>query len=773
VVFTTSKARRLAAGLVLVATAVAGQSGLAQPAGGAAGDPSGAQTSAAAPTPTAAVPGKPTVIAAVGDSITQSTGTGALAQETPKNSWATGTDVSSVAGRLGISTGNRYNLSANGDRMSDFAPQIQNGKSGGSGDVPALPASTGLVLVEFGGNDLCRDSVNDMTPIETYRAQFKAGLAAVATRAPNALIQVMSVPDIYNLWYIRGAPQNSTYHPESESGQASGINGARFYWDGLTSIGVKFPCQSLLTNPDSYSAGDRQRRLDVRTRNKAYNAVLAEECGKVLRCRYDGNRLFDLTSNRVSPPDGALLPQAQWAFTDLDISRNTASLCPIPGLVGGGCGDHFHPSKQGQGKIAESATIAGRNWTDTTMPTAGATVLPSARPDGVNRFTATVRFSGADAGGLRGQEVRVHNPDGTVTGWSQHIGVAPDRTIDKLGTSYVEVRSLDVNGNLSASTVVPVVVEGAGAPFFVAGPSVVATKTGMNVSWAKPDDGGSPITGYQVTPFAGSPDGTAGTPALTTALSATMAVPDPGSVIRYRVQGTNAVGTSPLSPPSAPTVAPFSTLNDFVKRQHGDFTTYTPGQAEVDGDVAKLTDGTEKPYQLVDRLKSSVWFDGAYGPAIRLYRAYFLRMPDPSGLDFWANRRRKGYTLSSISQQFAVSSEFKRRYGSLTNAEFIDAIYDNVFDRAPDPSGRAFYLRHLNDKSWNRGQVVLQFSESNEYKTDTYGLVTVIEYARGMNGKAPSPALVDQLVEIHEQGGNAAAFAAVVGGDAYRTRIFG
>jgi len=769
---TTSKARRFAAGLVLVATAVAGQ-GLSTPAGGAAGGPPGATTSAAAPTPTAAVPGKPTVVAAVGDSITQSTGTGALSKENPKNSWATGTDVSSVAARLGVATGNRYNLSANGDRMSDFAPQIQNGKSGGSGDVPVIPANTGLVLVEFGGNDLCRDTVADMTSVETYRSQFKAGLTAVANRAPNALIQVMSVPDIYNLWYIRGAPQNSTYHPEPESGQASGINGARFYWDGLTAVGVKFPCQSLLTNPDSYSAADRQRRLDVRTRNKAYNAVLAEECGKVLRCRFDGNRLFDLTSNRVSPPDGPLLPQAQWAFTDLDISRNTASFCPIPGLTGDGCGDHFHPSKQGQGKIADSATIAGRNWSDTTMPTAGATVLPSGLPSGLNRFTAKVRFSGSDNAGLRGQEVRVHNPDGTTTAWTPSLGVAPDRTIDKIGTSYVEVRSLDVNGNLSASTVVPVEVVGPGAPWYPGAPVVTATKTGMKVTWAAPDDGGSPITEYRVTPYAGTPDGEPGNPIATTALTVNDSLPKAGALVRYRVQGINALGTGPLSEPSAPTIAPFSTLDAFVKRQHGDFTKYTPGAAEVAGDIAKLVAGTEKPSDLVDRLRASEWFDGAYGPAIRLYRAYFLRTPDPSGLEFWANRRRNGYTLSSISQQFAVSSEFKRRYGSLTNAQFVDAIYRNVFDRAPDPSGRAFYLRHLDDRSWNRGQVVLQFSESNEYKNDTNALVTAIEFARGMNGRAPSAALVDDLLAARQSGGNQAMFAVLVSGAAYRDRILG
>ncbi len=768
-----SKARRIGIGLVLTAVAVVGQSGIGGTAGARPTQEPGASTSVAPPTPTAAVPGKPTIVAAVGDSITQSTGTGALAQETPKNSWATGTDVSSVAGRLGVPTTKRFNLSANGDRMSDFAPQIQNGKSGGSGDVSVMPTDTGLVLVEFGGNDLCKDTVADMTSVATYRSQFKAGLTAVANRAPNALIQVMSVPDIYNLWYIRGAPQNSTYHPEPESGQASGINGARFYWDGLTGLGVKFPCQSLLTNPDSYSAADRQRRLDVRARNKEYNAVLAEECNKVLRCRFDGNRLFDLTSNRVTPPDGALLPQAQWAFTDLDISRNTASFCPIPGLVGGGCGDHFHPSKQGQGKIADAATIAGRDWADTTMPTAGATVLPSARPDGLHRFSATVRFSGSDAGGLRGQEVRVHNPDGTVTPWSPSLGVAPDRAITTLGTSYVEVRSLDVNGNLSASTIVPVDVVGADVPSFASGPAAVPTATGFTVSWPAPDDRGSAVTSYRLIPYVGPGDGVAGTPVVTTARTADVPAPPGGSIVRYRVEATNGVGPSSLSPASPATIAPFATLVDFVKRQHADFTGTVPDDAAAAADAAKLADGTETPDALIDRLRAGTWFDGAYGPSIRLYRAYFLRSPDPSGLDFWANRRRNGYTLSSISQQFAVSSEFKRRYGSLTDAAFIDAVYNNVFDRDPDPSGRDFYLRRLQSKTWNRGQVVLQFSESSEYKRKTDDLVTVIEYARGMNGRAPSQALVDDLVTARGTGGNAAVLASLISASGYVTRILG
>ncbi len=769
---TTSKARRIVASLALLGALVVGQGGLASTAD-ATGEPpatDAAATNAVAPTPTAARPGKPASVAAVGDSITQSTGTGALARETPKNSWATGWEVNSVAARIGVATNKRYNLSANGDKMSDFAPQILNGKSGGSGDVAALPADAGLVLVEFGGNDLCRDTVADMTPVETYRTQLKAGLAAVATRAPNALIHVMSVPDIYNLWYIRGAPQNSTYHPESQSSQASGINGARFYWDGLTPLGVKFPCQSLLTDPDSYDASDRDRRAQVRARNKLYNTVLATECGKVLRCRFDGNRLFDLTSNRVSPPDGALLPQAQWAFTDLDISRNTASFCPIPGLVGGGCGDHFHPSKQGQGKIADSATLSGRNWADTTMPTAGAAVLPSGRPGGVHRLSATVRFSGSDAAGLRGQEVRVHDPDGTTSAWTPSLGVAPDKVITKVGTSYVEVRSLDVNGNLSASVVTGVVVSPAAAPSGPVSPVVTAATTGLTLSWSAPaDDGGSTITRYDITPLIGVPTPTSGPTFSTVARTASLPAVDAGTIARYQIVAVNAVGSS--SPVfSGHALPPFASVTDFVSQQYEDFgATLVPGSTAPD--VAGLTAGTETPSAFVERLRSSAWFDGAYGPATRLYKAYFMRLPDPSGLDYWARSRRNGRTLASISQQFSRSSEFQRRYGQLTNSVFIDTIYANVFDRAPDPEGRDFYLRRLNDGRWSRGQVVLQFSESSEYERKMRGTVAIVELVRGMTGRAPNQATVDGLLVVYDNDGTYGVFGRLIEAASYAERV--
>jgi lysophospholipase L1-like esterase len=758
------------------AVAVAAVGTLALPAlaatGGAAGASPDAGTAAVAPSPTPPRAGAPTSVAVIGDSITQATGTGALGAETPANSWATGTSVTSVAAALGIPTNKRYNYSANGDKMSDFAPQVNNGKSGGSGNVAPMPADTSLVMVQLGGNDLCKSSVDAMTPVATYRTQLRAGLNAVAAKAPDALVYVMSVPDIYNLWYIRGARQDATYHPEPESNQASGINGARFYWS-FDAFGVEFPCQSLLRRPDSYDFPDRNRRAAVRQRNKEYNNVIAEECFKVLRCRTDANRLFNLTSNRVTPPDGRLLPHAQWQFTDLDISRNSTSGCPIPGLVGGGCGDHFHPSKQGQQKIAQVALESGYQFSDKTYPTAGASVRPSIRPDGRYPGRATVRFSGSDNVGLRGQEVRVHRPNGSVTAWTPHIGVAPDRVVEDLGRSYVEVRSFDVNGNRSASTVIPVDVEPPLEPIAPAAPTVTASATGLRVAWQPPaDDGGATVSRYDVEGLAGNPATGFGTPVLVVSqLAATPPTPPPGSIARFTVRAVNFVGTSDPSAPSAATVAPFANLSAFVTRQYRDFAGRTPTTGELWTAVDRLNRGVETPAAFIERLRLEPWFDGAYGPATRLYRAYFLRMPDPSGLDYWANRRRAGVTLSRISQQFSVSSEFNRRYGSLSNAAFIDQIYRNVFGRNPDPSGRDFYLRRL-ASGWSRGQVVLQFSESSEYKRLTAGLTAIVQYERAMSGRAPSQTVVDQRLTAFASGGAKGVFEAIVGSSAYRTRVF-
>jgi lysophospholipase L1-like esterase len=437
---------------------------------GIAGAPSAA--AAGQPPDTPARTGVPANIYAVGDSITTSTGTAALGDEHPQNSWVTGTNpsdfpdgrdgspnVNSMRNRLGIPQPNAVNLAHNGKRMQDFDDQANQ-----------LPSSAAYVVVELGGNDLCRPSVAEMTSVADYRTQFRAGLQAVASHAPDALVFVSSIPDIYNLWHLR-----------------RGSLKARTFWDNPT--GFVIPCESLLQNPGSDSSADENRRRQVRTRTMAFNDVLAQECGAVLRCRFDGYGLFARTSNRVDPfsNDSAYLPESQWGFVDQDISHDQGTwgfLCPA-NFNYSGCGDHFHPSHWGQAKLARAGhELSYQFLTDGTAPTATTAIGRPPDGNGVYAHSVDVTFGGTDANGIRGQEVRVQGPADAAPGpWQPHLGLAPALTVSATGTTYVQVRTLDNNGNLSASSTRAVTID----------PDQFGT-VGGTIS-----DASGPVAGIQVT----------------------------------------------------------------------------------------------------------------------------------------------------------------------------------------------------------------------------------------------------------------------------------
>ncbi len=101
---------------------------------------------------------------------------------------------------------------------------------------------------------------------------------------------------------------------------------------------------------------------------------------------------------------------------------------------------------------------------------------------------------------------------------------------------------------------------------------------------------------------------------------------------------------------------------------------------------------------------------------IRLYLAYFLRMPDTAGLDFWIGRRIGGASLAGISTAFAESPEFRSTYGNLSNSGFAKLVYQNVLGREPDSEGLAFWTSEL-DRGVSRGNVMIGFSDSAEYRT--------------------------------------------------------
>jgi hypothetical protein len=144
------------------------------------------------------------------------------------------------------------------------------------------------------------------------------------------------------------------------------------------------------------------------------------------------------------------------------------------------------------------------------------------------------------------------------------------------------VRASNPTGSGPASAASsPVTPTGAVAPGAPTGVTAAADTKSATVSWTAPaDDGGSPITGYTVTPYAGA---TAGTPvqAGASATSARVTSLANGTSYTFTVTTSNAVGVGPASAASA-AVAPLHSLFDFA----------TPGVADA-GDGSSVVVGVK------------------------------------------------------------------------------------------------------------------------------------------------------------------------------------
>lgn len=82
-----------------------------------------------------------------------------------------------------------------------------------------------------------------------------------------------------------------------------------------------------------------------------------------------------------------------------------------------------------------------------------------------------------------------------------------------------------------------------------------------------------------------------------------------------------------------------------------------------------------------------------YNTAIQqLYVAYFNRPADTAGLAYWETvvEAANGNT-AAISANFAASAEYKANFAGMSNADIVNTVYMNLFGRAADAAGKAYY----------------------------------------------------------------------------------
>lgn len=190
------------------------------------------------------------------------------------------------------------------------------------------------------------------------------------------------------------------------------------------------------------------------------------------------------------------------------------------------------------------------------------------------------------------------------------------------------------------------------------------------------------------------------------------------------------------TPPSSNNI--FGNARLFAEQQYRDFLRREGDAGGIEYWRKEIESGRLSRAEVVNNFLSSNEFAGQIAPIVRLYFAYFRRVPDFQGLNYWLDKSQSGVSLKSISESFEQSSEFKETYGRLSNARFVTLVYQNVLRRDPDTGGFNYWMSEL-AKGKSRGEIMAGFSESAEYRSKTADSVGVTMVYTGMLQRSPDP----------------------------------
>jgi lysophospholipase L1-like esterase len=244
----------------------------------------------------------PSSMASMGDSITRGFNACGWYVDCPSRSWSTGSYSTVNSHYLRILAKNpaiygmNYNDAKSGAKVADMYGQAGT----------AVSQGVQYVTILIGANDACTSSESTMTAVTTFRSSIDSALNRIKAGLPNAKVAVVSIPNVWQLWYVG--------HTNS-----SAVSTWNFF-------GI---CQSLLANPTSTAQADVDRRARVRQRVVDFNTQLADACVAYgANCDFDDNAVFS------------------YPFQLSQIST----------------WDYFHPNTSGQAVLASVSYAAGFNW---------------------------------------------------------------------------------------------------------------------------------------------------------------------------------------------------------------------------------------------------------------------------------------------------------------------------------------------------------------------------------------------------------------------------
>jgi len=229
----------------------------------------------------------------------------------------------------------------------------------------------------------------------------------------------------------------------------------------------------------------------------------------------------------------------------------------------------------------------------------------------------------------------------------------------------------------------------------------------------------------------------------------------PGTTYSYYVEAADQAGVSAPSntvsvtatsmttpPPPSGTCSSYPTTAAYVCALYVDLLGRAPDPGGLNIFVGQLASGAS-PLQVAEDVVNSPEYRADY--IENDYEAFLGRSVDPGGLSTWLSAFQVGATDEQIDAAILGSNEFFTDAGG-TNSGFIDAVYQDLLGRAPDPSGFSTFSSQL-ASGVSRTQVALEIDNSTESRTDT-----VQGFYESLLGRPADPGGLYQWVNLLNSG---------------------
>ena len=170
------------------------------------------------------------------------------------------------------------------------------------------------------------------------------------------------------------------------------------------------------------------------------------------------------------------------------------------------------------------------------------------------------------------------------------------------------------------------------------------------------------------------------------------------------------------------------------------------------------------PLQVAQAIENSQEFRAV--EVTDLYYRYLHRAPDAAGLNSFTAFLANGGTVEQVAEMMTESPEFFETQGGGTNADFLEALYQDALDRDVDPAGQAIFGVGL-DSGVPRAAIVTSIFSSTEFQQDV-----VENLYESLLNRPADPAGLNAFVAFLSQGGRDEILIAVlVGSPEYTAQL--